>query len=117
MKEEKPDVVCNSRTIIFREHPYFYVTLTDLEPGKGLIQIFSDWGNYAAYWGSMGVDRKIDQFLARCDSYYIENNLSVGMSYLGVKKEAFGRLSKFMSHCWPRFARILEEETKKEKTA
>ena len=95
-----------SQTYIDNNHPYTIVTLTELIPGKeGMIQIVSDWGHYAAWWGSMGMPLR--DFILQCDSSYIERSLQVKMNYMGVKKEAFGRLTKFMAHCWPKVREML----------
>lgn len=94
-----------SKTYLFQDHPFFYVTLTDFSPGVGLMQIHSDWGNYSYLWTAMGQDTLIKDFVVNCDSSYIENKLSHGMHYLGVKKEGYKLLTKFMAHCWPRFVK------------
>lgn len=101
--------VIDSKTYLLRDHPYAYVTLTDLGPGKGMIQIQSDWGHYSCFWNAIG-DRTIREFLLSCDSGYIETNLKYSMNYLGVKQVAFGRLTKFMAHCWPKIVNALREE-------
>lgn len=97
-----------AKTYCLNEHPYVYVTLTDMGPGKGLLQIWSDWGNYGAFWGGMGQDRKLKDFILSCNSNYIENNLRDKMNYLGVKRDAYTRLTKFMAHCWPRVVELLK---------
>lgn len=105
-----------SKMIALHDHPFVYATLTDFQPGKGLLQIHSDWGMYSAFWGSMGKST-LAQFLLSCNSSYIEKNFHYQMNYLGVKKEGFGRLTKFMAHCWPRIKEeLLLDENISEKT-
>jgi len=55
------------------------VTLDDIEPGKGRINI-EFWGRaWASYWGGMG-QKTIDQFFTSCDNDYLIQNLTSGKS-------------------------------------
>lgn len=82
--------------------PFAYATLTDFKPGQGLLQIHSDWGTYSAFWGAMGKDRKIKEFILDANESYIENNLAQTARQMGMKQVCFIRLTKLMSQCWPR---------------
>lgn len=93
--------ILESKTYLVIENPFAYLTAVNFEPGKGMIQIHSDWGTYSAFWGGMG-NKTVEQFILSCDSYYIENNLKYQMGFMGCKKEAYVRLTKFMAHCWPK---------------
>src|SRR5208282_1718284 len=103
--------IYSSKLYCAHEHPFAYAALTDLGPGKGLIQIHSDWGTYSNFWSGMG-DRKIAEFLVGCSPSYLESKLTFQMNFMGCKKEAFVRLTKFMAQCWPRLKTLLEEEIK-----
>lgn len=92
------------------EYPFAYATLTDFGDGKGLLQIYSDWGNYASFWGAIGKDNTIADFLLSCSSDYIENNLSSSIAQSRLKKDGYGRLTKFMAHCWPRLRKLIANE-------
>lgn len=81
--------------------PFAYATLTDFSCGRGLLQIHSDWGTYSYYWGGMG-DRNLATFLLDASPSYVEQKLSSNMHQMGMKKESFVRLTKFMAQCWPR---------------
>jgi len=102
---EKKDMlgVLPSRTYLFKQHPFFYVTVTDFGKGMGLLQIFSDWGVFGHYWNAMGENTTIEQFLADSDDSYVKSKLLSWMNYTGVKKEGHEKLTKFMAQCWPRF--------------
>lgn len=99
MSDPKPTY--QSKMYCVHEHPFAYATLTDFGPGQGLLQIHSDWGTYSNFWGSMG-ERTIAEFVVETSPSYLEQKLTYQMNYMGVKKEAFGRLTKFMAQCWPR---------------
>lgn len=108
--------IFESKTYCVHEHPFAYVTLTDFEPGKGLVQIHSDWGTYSCFWGSIGNDRKIAQFILSCNAGYIENNLAHQIAATRLKKDGYGRLTKFMALCWPRICDEILKEMENEKT-
>lgn len=110
MSEQELKPTYPSKTYCVHSHPFAYATLTDFSPGKGMLQIHSDWGTYSSFWGAIGNDRKIAQFLLDCDSSYVEKNLAYNITNSGMKKEGHIRLMKFMSHCWPK----LIEEFKKD---
>lgn len=101
--------VITSKTYCSDKHPYVYATLVDLAPKRGMIQIQSDWGTYAAIWNAMG-DRTVREFVLDCGSDYIEGCFQERLNYLGVKREAFGRLTKFMAHCWPTVREMLRTQ-------
>jgi hypothetical protein len=98
-----------SKTYLYRDHPYFYATLTDLEPGMGLLQIHSDWGTYSYFWPGMG-DDTLAEFLASTEPSYVETKLSSMLGFMGMRKEAYSRLTKFMAQCWPRLMDTLRAE-------
>lgn len=54
------------------------VTLDDIEPGKGRINIECYGKAWASYWGAMG-DHTIARFFESCDNGYLINNLSPGL--------------------------------------
>ena len=91
-----------SKMYLVHDHPFAYATLTDFKPGHGLLQIHSDWGTYSMYWGAIGQDTTIAQFVTKVSESYIETKLQGQMHYMGCKKEAYGKLTKFMAQCWPR---------------
>lgn len=88
-------------TLLRFDAVFAYVTLTDFSPGHGLLQIHSDYGSYSYFWGAMGENRKIIQFLASCNSSYIHTKLQSCINYQSMKKEAQRRLQEFMINCWP----------------
>lgn len=55
------------------------VTLDDIGPGQGRINIECYGKARASYWGAMG-DRTIAQFFASCDNGYLINNLASGQN-------------------------------------
>lgn len=89
-----------SVTYYFKEDPYCVVTLVNVSPGKGFIQVASDWGDYTAYWGAMG-SRSVGQFVTQMNSAYIEGSFRERLYYMPPKQSALIRLTKFMAHCWP----------------
>ena len=90
------------------DNPFFaYVTTIDFLNGRGLLQIYSDWGTYAAFWGCTG--DSFEKFLLGCHSSYVEQNLSRNLRYMGMKKEAEIKLGKFMSHCWPNIVQQIKK--------
>ena len=88
--------------------PFAYATLADFGPGQGLLQIHSDWGTYSYYWGSMG-ERSLREFLLDTSPSYVEGKLSSNMHSMGMKKQSFIRLARFMSQCWPRLIELFNE--------
>lgn len=54
------------------------VTLDDIEPGKGRINIECYGKAWASYWGAMG-KRSIADFVMSCDNGYLISNFSPGM--------------------------------------
>lgn len=98
-----------SKMYCVHEHPFAYATLTDFEPGKGLLQVHSDWGTYSHFWGSIG-DGTIEQFVIDLSPAYLEGKLRYQMQYMGCKKEAYQRLTKFMAQCWPRLQKTIERQ-------
>lgn len=113
MSEPSTLPVYKAKTYCVHDNPYVYASCTNFEPGKGMIVIHSDWGTYSSYWGSMG-GRTIEEFLLDVSSDYVEKNLMYKMNYMGVKKEAFVRLTKFMAHCWPKLREVIKTEMEKE---
>jgi hypothetical protein len=99
-----------SKMYCVHEHPFAYATLTDFGPGQGLIQIHSDWGTYSNFWSSIGKDRKIAEFVIGLSPSYLETKLTWQMNYMGCKKEAYARLTKFMAQCWPRLKELIEKD-------
>lgn len=99
-------IMVDSVTYIKRSHPFAYVTLTDFEKGKGMIQIYSDWGIFQTVWMGMG-SSDIKQFILSCDSGYIKKNLAVQMNYMGVKKACMGKLDRFMESSWDEIRSII----------
>lgn len=53
------------------------VTLHDIGPGQGLINIECYGRAWASYWGAIG-DRSIKDFFITCDSGYLVGNLHRG---------------------------------------
>jgi hypothetical protein len=80
------------------------VTLDDIEPGKGRINI-ECWGKaWASYWGGMG-EKTISQFFASCDNGYLIQNLSSGGTlqetrYSGEALAAFARKTICLRRRW-----------------
>ena len=114
-RNEDEKRVYQSKTYYSSSHPYAYATFTDLAPGKGLLQIHSDWGVFHSYWGAMGQTTTIEDFVLQCDSAYITRNLEWWMRFGRVKKEGFTLLHKFMIECWPKLREIIIEEREKQK--
>lgn len=106
--------VYTSRTYCFNDHPYAYATFTDLAPGQGLVQIHSDWGVFHSYWGAIGKDRTIEEFMLGCDVGYITHNFEYWLRFGNVKQTGFRLLYKFMLECWPKLREIIAEEWRKE---
>lgn len=104
--------IVKSKTFVLEEHPFAYITLVDLEKGKGIMQIYSDWGSYNYYWGSMGSE--IQCFLLSADNHYVYQKLKNAMSVDQRLKASYGRLDRFMEHCWPRFKTALREESQRQ---
>lgn len=103
-----------SRMYLNHEHPFAYATITDFRNGSGLLQIHSDWGTYSNFWNSPGYE-KLEEFLISSDAGYIETKLQWQMNFMGVKKEAFGKLTKFMAQCWPKLCDEFKKDLKAEK--
>lgn len=80
------------------------VTLDDIEPSKGRINI-ECWGKaWASYWGGMG-DKTIAQFFASCDNGYLIQNLTSGGTlqetrYSGEALAAFARKTICLRRRW-----------------
>jgi hypothetical protein len=83
------------------DDPFAYVTLTDFSEGRGLLQIHSDYGSYSYFWGAMGKDTKIAQFIASCDAGYIHTKLQSCVTYQGMRVDSKRKLQEFMINCWP----------------
>ena len=63
------------------------VTLDDIEPGKGRINI-ECWGRaWASYWGGMG-NQTIAQFFVGCHNEYLIGNLTSGQNLHGSRFSA-----------------------------
>lgn len=99
--------IIESKTYVKRSHPFAYVTCTNFEKGKGMIQIYSDWGIYQSVWMGMG-DKTIEQFVLSCDDGYLKDNFKYQMNYMGVKKKEMGRLDKFFETSWNDIKEILK---------
>jgi len=89
------------------DHPYAYANVTNFGDGRGLLQIYSDWGTYSFYWGSMG--GTIEAFLSECNDSYVHTKLKSSLNNQGIKKEYQGRLGRFMTDCWPRLKAVIAE--------
>lgn len=99
------------KSILLRfDDPFAYITLTDFEKGRGLLQIHSDWGTYSYYWGSMGED-DILNFLARTSPSYVHEKLQSCLNYMDMKKDARVRLDRFMIKSWPAIHECLKLES------
>lgn len=83
------------------------VTLDDIEPGKGRINI-ECWGKaWASYWGGMG-KKTIAQFFASCDNGYLIQNLTSGGTlqetrYSAEALAAFARKTICLRRRWREF--------------
>jgi hypothetical protein len=99
-------------TLMRFDEPFAYVTFTNFDPGQGLMQIHSDWGTYSCFWGAMGKDRTIEQFVADCGADYIHGNLMMCVTYQSMKRDAKSRLDRFMIKCWPAIHEKLKEMRK-----
>ena len=55
------------------------VTMEDIEPRKGRINIECYGKAWASYWGAMG-DRTIAEFFCSCDEHYLAKNLASGLN-------------------------------------
>lgn len=91
--------------------PFAYATCTNFGSKRGLIQIQSDWGVYSAYFGSMGSET-IEEFVLNSSQSYLTDKLESQMRYMGMKKESFTKLHKFMIECWPQLRGVIQEEFK-----
>jgi hypothetical protein len=70
------------------------VTLDDIEPGKGRINI-ECWGRaWASYWGAMGKDNTLAQFFVSCDNDYLIRNLAENMRPTRYSGEALARFTR-----------------------
>lgn len=69
------------------------VTLDDIEPGKGRINIECYGKAWASYWGAMG-EQTIAQFFASCDNDYLIRNLAPGMHSTRYSADALVALCK-----------------------
>jgi len=66
------------------------VTLDDIGPGQGRINIECYGKAWASYWGAMGKDTALAQFFSRCDNDYLIGNLAPGLrseKFCGVQLE------------------------------
>lgn len=54
------------------------VTLSDLGPGQGRINIECYGKSWASYWGGMG-EETIAEFFTTCDEHYLAKNLAGGL--------------------------------------
>ena len=54
------------------------VTLDDIGPGQGRINIECYGKAWASYWGAMGKE-SIAQFVVTCDNHYLIKNLAPGL--------------------------------------
>jgi len=79
MKVETTQVTMLHITDVPRLDP-IRVTLDDLGPGQGRINIECYGKAWASYWGSMGEETTIAEFFVSCDNGYLINRLSVGLS-------------------------------------
>lgn len=69
------------------------VTLDDIGPGQGRINIECYGKAWASYWGSMGKE-SIAEFFVTCDNHYLIKNLAPGLSadkFCGHKLEQDAR--------------------------
>lgn len=69
------------------------VTLDDIEPGKGRINIECYGKAWASYWGAIG-DQTIAEFVVSCDNCYLISNLSPGLYKSHFTNEALIALCK-----------------------
>lgn len=99
-----------SKMYCVHDHPFAYATLTDLGPSQGLIQIHSDWGTYSNFWSGMGKETTVAEFVIGLSPGYLETKLTWQMNYMGCKKEAYRRLTKFMAQCWPRLKELIAKD-------
>ena len=95
------------------DDPFAYVTFTDFSDGRGLLQIHSDFGSYSYFWGAIGADTKIKQFVAGCDAGYIHTKLKSCVIYQDTKVSAQRKLDHFMIQCWPAVHEKIKEHVLK----
>lgn len=100
-----------AKVYLVHDHPFVYATLTDLQPGMGMIQIHSDWGQYTAFWAAMG-DRTVAEFVTQASSEYIQGCFRERLNYMGMKAVAKERAVYFMAHCWPRIREEILKDLK-----
>lgn len=69
------------------------VTLDDIEPGRGRINIECYGRAWASYWGAMG-DQGIAKFFASCDNHYLIGNLAPDLHASRYSAEALVALAR-----------------------
>lgn len=70
------------------------VYLEDLEPGRGNLTVRCYDKSWTSYWGAMGKERPLLEFLLACDTPYLVNSLSRGISETQFSGDELVKMAK-----------------------
>jgi len=74
----------------------FTVDIYDHEKGQGTISVSKNGMVWSSYFGSIGLDSTMKDFVSRINGEYFANNLITGKKFVFNKRNTFKQLRKFL---------------------
>jgi hypothetical protein len=110
-----------AKTYYVKEQEHGWWGYFTVVPAIGLLQAYTDFGNYSHRWNAPGPDFKV--FLIRTGTDYVSGcfeatvPMTVPATTMRAQDRLLSKMQMLMTHLWPLFIEQLKQERAKEGAA